>query len=1203
MTECVRALLDLDHLQVIDELVAARRHGGGETFLEELFSTLESSCPVPAYVLWVEQNEFFTLPALRKLYRALRNTGHLSMALQVLTQIAQRTEKESDQSTLHQLAEEASTLLSGVELQECEKDEGFTETLLIIEDAESLARQENDLADLPVRLAAHSHNVVLGLVGVEDIPPQWESSRVRHLSPLGASRLSARREALGASFDELLAELRPNLVLFRLSSPERPHLSEKARARGVPTVWDIWTAEPRRRRTQRPGPCAAHPSRADEMLEQDFLSGASRATLLLAREQQRAEEFVERGLDQVQTVASVEELLGHLLEASRLGTRDRRSTDRSRYSVSEADAEQWAKMLRESPVKDPYQWFNVRTVRDQDVMRNGWVYQDFDPVVITADMDWDSAATADRTWGFKLHAWEFLDPVIRQYQKDESGPQLDWCLDIAASWGRANLGETPSSMAWYDMALSWRSPRLVGLLHLAVAAGVPSGRLAPLFELVLAHVDAHLARDSFAAHNNHGFYAALGQLVLARNLSGLPQMDMLRASGEERMEIMATRQFLSDGGHSEHSPDYHLMLLGSFEQAIAQGLVRGASVVERIRKASDVLGWFVQPDGGILQFGDSPKRAMTQPRSTVQSDTSRFILTDGREGLPQEQELFVLQETGYVMVRSPQPQAAGELSVSSYLALAAGFHSRAHKHCDDLSLVWTHQGREILVDSGRFGYGPQLPKDSPLRREGFFYASPERQYVESVVAHNTAALDGKNPDRRRTPYGSGIQSAESVGEGSYLIDASAPHAGWHHHRRVRFLPSGELWIEDTITAEDQNEHAYSIYFNFDGTFSLEKSENGEIHLSDRGSLNVAVSWEGAPDQLRVARGEEHPLRGWRSKVDRQMEEVWNVERTGTFRGSATVRTLLVVEQEDLSSGIPGASTVLSDAPGYKITFHPGQRRGNLLLVTFGTMQSGLTEQGFGTKFAAKHGYDHVYVAQKPGSWYQELSLEEFEEALWPLASQYEKVATYGSSLGAYAALYYSGVIGAQALASAPINWAHPDLVSGPDSVGATAEFVHRELTETPRSSRPAVVLYDPRSESDMSYIDTYVAPAESGLIRREVPYTGHAVLVAMRVHGVLEEFLLDFLDRDEVRDISLPSEGSYIWHCYYGEELSRLGHDDEAEQHLRRSLEIEFNRAAALQLGRVLRRAGRTEEVSRLSNHAEDALGDASFLARRDVAD
>jgi len=51
------------------------------------------------------------------------------------------------------------------------------------------------------------------------------------------------------------------------------------------------------------------------------------------------------------------------------------------------------------------------------------------------------------------------------------------------------------------------------------------------------------------------------------------------------------------------------------------------------------------------------------------------------------------------------------------------------------------------------------------------------------------------------------------------------------------------------------------------------------------------------------------------------------------------------------------------------------------------MQSGLTEQGFGTKFAAKHGYDHVYVAQKPGSWYQELSLEEFEEALWPLVSR------------------------------------------------------------------------------------------------------------------------------------------------------------------------------------------------------------------------
>lgn len=72
------------------------------------------------------------------------------------------------------------------------------------------------------------------------------------------------------------------------------------------------------------------------------------------------------------------------------------------------------------------------------------------------------------------------------------------------------------------------------------------------------------------------------------------------------------------------------------------------------------------------------------------------------------------------------------------------------------------------------------------------------------------------------------------------------------------------------------------------------------------------------------------------------------------------------------------SVVLADAEGYRLTYHPGTKRADTLLVTFGTMLSGLSDEGFGTKFAKKRGYDHIFVAQAPDSWYQRLSLEEFE---------------------------------------------------------------------------------------------------------------------------------------------------------------------------------------------------------------------------------
>src|SRR5699024_9768774 len=131
--------------------------------------------------------------------------------------------------------------------------------------------------------------------------------------------------------------------------------------------------------------------------------------------------------------------------------------------------------------------------------------------------------------------------------------------------------------------------------------------------------------------------------------------------------------------------------------------------------------------------------------------------TDGSTGTKATREMAVYQDGGYAFVRSPQPDQPGDLEKSSYLAFSAAFHSRTHKHADDLNVVWYDRGQEVLIDAGRFGYGELLSEGSPLRRKGFYYAAPERRYVEGTMAHNTLMMDGQNQDRRtRTPYGSGI---------------------------------------------------------------------------------------------------------------------------------------------------------------------------------------------------------------------------------------------------------------------------------------------------------------------------------------------------------------------------------------------------------------------------------------------------------------
>src|SRR5699024_9968230 len=237
-------------------------------------------------------------------------------------------------------------------------------------------------------------------------------------------------------------------------------------------------------------------------------------------------------------------------------------------------------------------------------------------------------------------------------------------------------------------------------------------------------------RDGFNPNNNHGFFAAAASVELPKLMPFLPFAGSLAQLGENRMRTMIDRQFAVDGGHLEHSPDYHRLRLGSFEKAVAAGLITEAETARRIRLAANVFGWMVQPDGHLVQFGDSPAFDVDSAELHSVDANSEFILSNGKRGTPNVDELCVLHDSGYAFVRSPQPQLPEKRSQSGYLAFQAGFHSRAHKHADDLTFTWFDRGREILVDSGKYGYEQLLPPDAPERKMGFYYGAPERMYVE-----------------------------------------------------------------------------------------------------------------------------------------------------------------------------------------------------------------------------------------------------------------------------------------------------------------------------------------------------------------------------------------------------------------------------------------------------------------------------------------
>lgn len=540
-------------------------------------------------------------------------------------------------------------------------------------------------------------------------------------------------------------------------------------------------------------------------------------------------------------------------------------------------------------------WFSIQDSRQTaiEVLNSGWKFASFEPVPVAEIVDWSRYGKQHRSWGFHLHAWEFMDSLLQAYDSTTERVWLEEALDIALRWlslHKSSEADTGDEMAWYDMSLSLRTPRLIALTLRASRYSDLRDSVVILADGVARHMQELHKDRAFNPNNNHGFYTAISQVHCAKYACMVPGASEAAIEGAQRLSQMAETQFAKDGVHLEHSPDYHRMLLSSFERGVNDDLIMDPDVRDRVRRAARVLGWMVQPDGALVQFGDSPETVMVKPDAESIDPETEYILSDGHRGNRPTSELAVFQEGGYAFVRSPQPESADQLHKSSYLAFSAAFHSRAHKHADDLNIVWFDRGRQILTDGGRYGYGDLLRPESPLRREGFYYAAPERQYVEGTMAHNTLMVDGVNQDRRtREPYGGAIGTCVED-NGVFDLSGRVHHSDYIHRRRVVFEPGSRLRIKDSIFSQSPDNREGILWFNIDGGFELISAEGPVVFEAVEGDSVLLLEVTGPGRTIDPVRGQKDPIRGWRSRKDRTLEPVWSVGFAISIHTRASVET-------------------------------------------------------------------------------------------------------------------------------------------------------------------------------------------------------------------------------------------------------------------------------------------------------------------------
>lgn len=548
------------------------------------------------------------------------------------------------------------------------------------------------------------------------------------------------------------------------------------------------------------------------------------------------------------------------------------------------------------------------------ILSEGWVYSDYQAVDLYKPIDWQFFDEDERSWNYSKHSFLMLDNILSVHSN--APVKLFFLMPailVALDWSKNHIGlpddasDKVSKFAWYDMAVGMRAQRLAYIVDAARFHQL----LSPMQnELLWQSLQAHqqyLADDNnIKFHNNHGYYQAVGQMAMGRRFQNSDEgMAQAMVQGIERFKKMLAQQFTSEGVHKEHSPQYHYMVYGTLNSIICSKLIDDKAVIQASEQIAAALSWFVLPDQTLVNFGDSNRidmKSHINDAYTWQDEAMQYLTTNGAEGKLPEKTLKVFEEAGYFIVRFNHNLSHQNLGCDdySYLAQTAAFHSRTHKHADDLSFIWYEYGQNILIDAGRYGYVGKTVAGSELWKQGYWYSHPYRMYCESTSAHNTLEFDGTDyPRIGVNPYGSAIQRSRQYPNGLTILETECRH--FNSIRRVRvliYMPQQWLIVYDWFKDNADELHDVRQWFNFDPKIKLNKTNEGYSTKFKNGKELYVINLLEGVLCSEVINGQKKPkLQGWHSPKDGAFEPANSINYQMTQVDTGSIATLFNLNGE------------------------------------------------------------------------------------------------------------------------------------------------------------------------------------------------------------------------------------------------------------------------------------------------------------------
>lgn len=539
-------------------------------------------------------------------------------------------------------------------------------------------------------------------------------------------------------------------------------------------------------------------------------------------------------------------------------------------------------------------------------------------------------------WEVSRFGWAYA--LVRAYWRtdDERYPEAFWAL--FENWVAKNppnqgvnwkCGQEVSFrvMAWcfalYGF-LDSRSTTAERLQSLLTAMAISGDRIA-------ANIDYAISQK-----NNHGISEGMGLWTIGILFPELKQANKWRERGRRVLEDLARELIYADGSFSQHSMNYHRVMLHDYLWAVRLGDLNGEALSDQLRAkvaaAGDFL-WRCQDDisGAVPLFGANDG-AHILPLSNCDYRDFRPAVTMARffssgerteENGPWEESLLWLWgRPALGSDRSKEKRPASFLSATGYLTLRdeesflfsrAGSYRHRPSEADALHVDIWWRGLNIAGDAGTFSYNAPPPWDGVLKR---------------TAVHNTLCIDGADQMEKVgrflwLPWSSGGWRRIEGNDGRAWVE------GWHDgyrrlkpsviHRRAILSAGTGFWIV-VDRAKSSGSHQYDLHWLLDD-FPLKRDGNrGGFCLGTRKGdyyLTLGSTTPMDESELSVVRGDPHSPRGWRSAYYQTREEALSIRLRKRAQNVTFISVFSPIPVRIESA--PDGFTVTADRQNFLIT--------------------------------------------------------------------------------------------------------------------------------------------------------------------------------------------------------------------------------------------------------------------------------------------